>query len=576
VNDVKTSPIAGQPSPPQGIITHRPLSQMATEAVKVVQDPAFFEDLGVLAGAFARLQAGAAGQQHLLPPELRGPAAPDRRSAVLAASDASQGLHTLAELYADQTIREEEVPALKMARVRLEKVQQMENAIGMLPPPLQQRLRVNLFDPLRVLAAAANDHAERVRGYVQERDYGAIKQRFATQYGFAEFKQLDVGNIQRRSDLNGARRYDVGDPIRVVTEDGIAAFGYVTARKDDGSLIAEWLDLHDRVQIAEMSPEKVAKENPLKIGETFERWGRRFWVTGLDDKQQLKVIDDRGTTYDALEVHNKLMPLERIFDPSKTAGLFAGDATSKTVFLNRARAGEVALHTHKGHNYKDWNEDAGCAFVDSWGRIYVGAFDQAGGEGNDPKAHGAASKIAGEAFFEQMRGVAQNHGSIADGEAALRNAIQTAHQRVIGRGKGEVTTFVGAMIDGREAVILNLGDSGAMHFDAAGGFKTKTQDQGIGNIIFDGIGYTHRDGRLPQPDTYRWPVRQGEYIVLGSDGLLDAKLTEQEIGWIIARAGSAEAATRALKEEVVKRMKTGDGKRDNLTISVVRVGSPAE
>lgn len=569
--NVKASPIDRQVVKGEAIYSPRPLAAKATQSAEVLSGPALLDDVSLLSGAFAQLSAGSVNHKLLLPPELATPPVAEKTRGRLVLDEAASALAELSALYADHYIREEEIPALAMAGGRLEKILEMERAISMLPRPIQERLKAALFDPLRELVAAAKKHEGMVWGAVQERDGAAFKRALAAG-GVDKYTPLSLETVTKRSELNGAHRYAIGDPIRVALPQGGAAFGFVTQKKEDGSLIAEWLDQRDQIHLVEMSPEKVAKENILKIGDSFQNWGHTYWVTGIDERQNIRLVDETGARYDAFEMMNRLVPLERMGDsPTLTSGLFAGNAASKTVFVNRARGGEVALHTHRGHGYKDHNEDAGATFVDSRGRIYSGVFDQAGGEGSDPNQLGAASREAGLAFFEQTREVARRGGSLEDGVQALLHAVQSAHQSVLGRGKREVSTFVGAMIEGRRAVVVNLGDSGAMLFDARGTFQTKTVDQGLGRMIFDGIGYPHKDGRAPQPDVYRWEAPQGGYLVLGSDGLFDSGLSEAQLGAVVARAGSAEAATKALRDLIVERMKSGEGKKDNLTISVVRV-----
>ena len=264
------------------------------------------------------------------------------------------------------------------------------------------------------------------------------------------------------------------------------------------------------------------------------------------------------------------VPIESILRADSGYGLIAGNKETDTVYNLRSPLAKAALHTNRGHNYKSWNEDGGALFADADGRLFLGVFDQAGGEGSDENARGAASAIAAEMLFEEMQQVAESGGGHDEAEAALIRAAQKAHVAIVARGRGEVTTFVGAMIDAELAVIVNIGDSGAMHFSSKGKHLRSTEAQGVGRVLLEGLGMLRK--RTIDHQTYRWSVKPGDYLVFGSDGLLDSRLTEAEIGKIISGAGDAASATRALRDDVSERMKTKKGKPDNLTVLVARVG----
>jgi serine/threonine protein phosphatase PrpC len=271
-------------------------------------------------------------------------------------------------------------------------------------------------------------------------------------------------------------------------------------------------------------------------------------------------------------VERRYTPIESIVDADTLHGLIAGNKETSTVYNLLSPLAGAALHTAKGHHYKDWNEDGGALFADRDGRLYVGVFDQAGGEGSDTNARGAASAIAAQSLFDRAKVLADTKGGADQAEEALISAALDAHQLILARGRHEVTTFLAAMIDQELAVIVNVGDSGAMHFSAKGAHLDSTEEQGIGNLLLEGLGKHYSHGQGPDCRAYRWFVSRGQYLVFGSDGLLDTKLSRDEIGAIIARAGKAADATRALRDIVTQRMKLKAGKPDNLTILVVRVG----
>jgi serine/threonine protein phosphatase PrpC len=566
---VKATPILGQPAVSETLKTDRPIATWAQNTAAVVEQPGARQDLSSLYAAHAQLQKGGFGAllNRLTPSALSKPVVVDKmsaRSAALGVDQAAGSLRAIAGVYADHRVSEEELPALQQARGQLETILAMRPALKMLPPPVARRLTEHLFQPIEVLVDAAKKHEGMLKDALQTRDAAAIRQRLNTAVAY---NALDVGGLTQHAQLRGTARYLIGDLIRVPLESGGATLGVVT-HKLGADLVVEYLDANGAVQVGSMTAQKAGKENPLKIGDYFELHGHRFWVTGLDQAGALRVINEHSVAYNANFLAAALLPLERLANAGTHDGLFAGNLSTNTAGFASGRAGAAAYHTNKGEGYKEWDEDAIAAFVDGHGRLYVGVFDQAGGEGSDPNQHGAASAICARAFFEEAKRVATTNGSLADGEAAFRRAIDAANQQVFARQKGEASTFIGAMIDGEDATILNLGDSGAMRFSANGAFQEKTRDQGLGNAIWGAVGMR----KSVPPDPYHWKVQRGDYLVLGSDGLTDSGLTEQEIGQIVASAQTAQQATRALRDRVLERMKLKEGKPDNLSIIVVRVG----
>lgn len=430
------------------------------------------------------------------------------------------------------------------------------------------------------------------------------------------YRKLDLTRLEGAEDINHAGRYRVGDLIRVLRSDHTASPGVVVGVLPMGLKVE--VQIRDgRAGVKELTREQITEANPLKIGDYVELRGRPYWVAGIDREGELVVLNQAGQRVDPWELRRELegairdgveqtvrlpplamtvedtemgiptgplpiarpmdkrryVPIESMLEATTANGLIAGNKETQTVYGLKSPFAAAALHTNRGHNYKDWNEDGGALFADREGRLYVGVFDQAGGEGSDSNARGAASAIAAQALFDRMKVVADTRGSPDDAERALISAALDAHQAILARGHGEVTTFIGAMIDERLAVIVNVGDSGAMHFSAEGLHLRSTEEQGIGRILLEGLGKHYTEGRRPDCKAYRWGVARGDYLVFGSDGLLDARLKRDEIGRIIYEAGNAADATRSLRDIVSERMKVKKGKPDNLTILVIRVGA---
>lgn len=429
-----------------------------------------------------------------------------------------------------------------------------------------------------------------------------------------EYKLLELERFSSVAQLASLSRYAVGDLVRVPRTIGKCTLGVISEVEPDGivSIVVRSVAT-GRLSIKELDTQSLVEANPLKIGDFVYLDGSPFWVAGIDPDGALLVLSRAGRRVDPKEFQERLrelieedhevtvqitpqerarmahditpsrplsmarptgtspyVPIESILRADSGYGLIAGNKETDTVYNLRSPVANAALHTNRGHNYKNWNEDGGALFADADGRLFLGVFDQAGGEGSDEHNRGAASALAGEMLFHEMQQVAEQRGDYDQAEEALVRAAQKAHVAIVARGRGEVTTFVGAMVDNEVAVIVNIGDSGAMHFSESGKHLESTEAQGVGRVLLEGLGMLRK--RSFEHQSYRWPVKSGEYLVFGSDGLLDSRLPEDEIGRILAEAGDADQATRALRDKVSERMKTKKGKPDNLTILVVRVG----
>lgn len=255
--------------------------------------------------------------------------------------------------------------------------------------------------------------------------------------------------------------------------------------------------------------------------------------------------------------------------PEPAQGLVAGDVETATVFTFDTPLFSASLHTSKGVGYKDVNEDGGALFRDELGRIYLGVFDQAGGMGIGGD-RGAASAIAARAFWAHARDLALDPAG--DAAEALRGAALDAHQEIRRRGFDEATTFMAGRLAAGEAILLCVGDSGAMLFRDTGEHVHTTEKHRLPppfpqNILTDALGQSSGE---PQADEYRWRLRPGDFLVMGSDGLLDSALTVQEIGRVLFASPTTSGATEALRAIVYDQMSDRRAKSDNVTIIVIR------
>ncbi len=230
---------------------------------------------------------------------------------------------------------------------------------------------------------------------------------------------------------------------------------------------------------------------------------------------------------------------------------------------------DAAIYSSRGRGYANYNEDAAGLFRSASGRVFAFVLDQAGGLGGDVRGQGSehASRLVFDAF-KKIAGQSKGTNPLPE----LEGAFAAAHQALIDRGQGEVTTAVAAIIDPEAAYLVNSGDSAALHFDAKGQKKQQTELH-----VLEGThqGYlTHALGLSPEgpnSEDYLWTLEPGDWLVMATDGLLDAELDAATFARFLAQASSAEQAVNRLVSVVLRRMGTLRAKPDNLTMVVVHV-----
>ena len=264
-------------------------------------------------------------------------------------------------------------------------------------------------------------------------------------------------------------------------------------------------------------------------------------------------------------------PIENLDRPELAPMLVAGGRQTKGALPAITPRFEGAVYSSRGRGYARYNEDGAGLYTDRNGALYASVFDQAGGLGGSVR--GAASELAARAAFDAFRELAMGPAAGPErDEAGLRRAIDTSHQALLTRGEGEVTTAVLLVAREKRAIIVNSGDSAAMHFNAAGQLRAITEKHEVQSPA--GIGcLVHAVGLAPEgpaPDCYRWTLETGDWVLMGSDGLLDAGLSFEAIGAILAGASNPENAVNTLARQVLRRMTVLQAKPDNLTVVAVR------
>jgi protein phosphatase len=234
------------------------------------------------------------------------------------------------------------------------------------------------------------------------------------------------------------------------------------------------------------------------------------------------------------------------------------------------RAAETTQMTDTGRQRRD-NEDSAYARAP----VFVVADGMGGAQAGE-----VASQIAVEAFEQGL----PDSGSP---EERLASRVHEANQRIYElsqadhehRGMG--TTLTAAYLDDdSHLAIAHVGDSRAYLF-RDGELKRLTQDHSL-------VGELVRRGKLteeqaeehpqrsiitralgPDPtvevDTWSYPVRDGDVVLLCSDGLT-SMITEERIAEVLEAAGSLrEAADRLIREA------NAAGGRDNITVVLARL-----
>lgn len=261
-------------------------------------------------------------------------------------------------------------------------------------------------------------------------------------------------------------------------------------------------------------------------------------------------------------------PLETLERPERAVTLVAGGEQTKGALPLRTALYDGAIYSSRGRGYARYNEDGAALFSDGKGRMYAAVFDQAGGLGG--RVRGEASQLAAHRAVEVFRSVATAEGA-TDLPSVMTRCMLETHAELVERGEGEVTTAVVTICERGAATLVNSGDSAALLYTRKGLLKSHTEKH---EHVTPSASYlTHALGLVPEepaPDTYRWKLRRGDWILLCSDGLLDSGLAAEDLGEVLASAGSAEEAINRIAKRVLRMMLLLQAKPDNLTMVALR------
>ena len=222
------------------------------------------------------------------------------------------------------------------------------------------------------------------------------------------------------------------------------------------------------------------------------------------------------------------------------------------------------------------NQDAYCYGPVEEQKVWGVVCDGMGGA----KAGDIASKIAVEVFEDHMRRWSGS-GQTGEHPGLLRSAIEEGNRAIFLSATnnkeytGMGTTLVGAVLDGENACVANVGDSRAYHI-SQDGIGRITRDHSVvealvahgdltpeqarvhpqKNLITRAMG----TGKAVEPDIFEVSLHPGDWLLLCSDGLIN-ELVDEEILRLVREAENPEAACQSLLDLALRREAS-----DNVTI----------
>jgi protein phosphatase len=202
------------------------------------------------------------------------------------------------------------------------------------------------------------------------------------------------------------------------------------------------------------------------------------------------------------------------------------------------------------------------------------------------KSGNVASCLAVEVFAQEIRATWRAGMSPEEQENMLRNAVKLVNFAVYDQAAqfadfaGMGTTLVAALVDGKTASVVNVGDSRAYHISADGITKV-TQDHSIVQMMVDRGELTAEEAKTypgknlitraigtdatVECDLFRVELERGDCILLCSDGLTNL-LDEQEILFEVAYGEQRDSCCQRLLDIALNR-----GAPDNVTCLLLQV-----
>ena len=206
-------------------------------------------------------------------------------------------------------------------------------------------------------------------------------------------------------------------------------------------------------------------------------------------------------------------------------------------------------------------------------------------------AGNVASRFAADSFLADAAGALDSAPDEIMRHKTMLHALEKANDTVFGlagrqpefRGMG--TTLVGAFVQGREASILNVGDSRAYLFDGET-LRQVSEDHSyveemrrLGRIS-EADARSHPQKNLitravgvdatVEGDLFEQTLADGDILLLRSDGLT-GMVEDEKIAEVLAKAGTLEDKGRELLTLALE-----GGGRDNITVALFTCGAKQE
>jgi len=228
--------------------------------------------------------------------------------------------------------------------------------------------------------------------------------------------------------------------------------------------------------------------------------------------------------------------------------------------------------SHKGNRTN--NEDS--ILIKKMDDIYLLAVaDGVGGH----KAGDVASKMAIDILKEVIKEKYNQNLSIEGIKQLLKDAYELAHNKIkaeaVGDREGMATTLTTAIIKGNLAIIANCGDSRA-YLIRNNEIVERTRDHSLVQALID-EGHITEEEAIHHPmkniitsalgiddfkvDIYEWNLKEGDILLLSSDGLHDY-VKKEEILEVIKNKNNPKEIVEELLDIALKKTK------DNVSIIV--------
>ena len=202
------------------------------------------------------------------------------------------------------------------------------------------------------------------------------------------------------------------------------------------------------------------------------------------------------------------------------------------------------------------------------------------------KSGNIASRLAVDVFVEDVRCSYKSSMSQEQCEQMLRNAVKLANFMVYDQARqfedfaGMGTTLVAALVSGKNAIVVNVGDSRCYHITSSGIFRV-TVDHSLVQMMVERGDLTAEEARdypgknyitravgtepIVESDVFKIRMERGESLLLCSDGLHN-EVDDQEILFEVVHGADHDNCCQRLLDIANMR-----GSPDNVTSVLVKV-----